>query len=87
MEGLPGFVKPMVLHGMKRSLPEPEHARFAPIFTDEKVLKALVAFDQPEFAYLVVATSEGKVVWTSHHPATKAEFKNLQKAVSPLLSK
>jgi len=55
----------MVLHGMRRVIPKPEQSRFAPVYEGETALKNIVGFKDPEAAYVVVATSGGKVVWTS----------------------
>ena len=85
LQGVPGFVKPMILHGMRRTIPKPEQSRFAPVYEGEAVLKNLVGFQEPEAAYLVVATSDGKVAWTSHAAASDAGFAELRKAVSDLL--
>jgi hypothetical protein len=85
MEGLPGLVKPMVLHGMRKVIPRPEQARFAPIYSDEMALKGIVGFSKPEAAYVVVATPEGKVVWNSHTSASDAELQELERAVAALL--
>jgi len=87
LEGVPGMVKPFILHGMKRAVPKKEHSRFAPLYHNESALKKVVGFEeaQPAAAYVVVATSRGKVVWASHAPVSDAEFETLQKAVAGLL--
>ena len=85
LQGVPGFVKPMILHGMRRALPAPEHARFMPIYQEEAALKQIVGYQQPEAAYVVVATGAGRVTWTSHALPSETEFAALKSAVSELL--
>ncbi len=85
LQGVPGFVKPLILHGMRRTISKPEQSRFAPVYEGETAMKNIVGFKEPEAAYLVVATSDGRVVWTSHAPASDTDFAELRKAVSALL--
>lgn len=85
LQGVPGFVKPMILHGMRRALPAPEHARFLPVYQEEAALKQITGYDQPAAAYVVVATGAGQVTWTSHAPASSAEFTSLKDAVAELM--
>jgi hypothetical protein len=85
LEGLPGFVKPMVLHGMRRVIPKAEQSRFAPVYEGEAALKSITSFQEADAAYVVVATSAGKVVWTSHAPASDAAFAELRRSVAEIL--
>ena len=85
LEGLPGLIRPLVLHGMRRVIPKADQTRFAPVFEGETALKNIVGFQDPDAAYVVVATGSGKVVWTSHAPASEAAFAELRKSVSEIL--
>ena len=78
LQGVPGFVKGFILHGMRRQIPKPEQSRFAPVYKDEAALKSIVGYREPEAAYLVVANSDGKVVWSSHGQPSDADFAALR---------
>ena len=46
LEGVPGFVKGMILHGMRKTIPKPEQSRFAPTYQGEAPLKIDAGFIQ-----------------------------------------
>ena len=85
IQGLLGFVKPLVYYRMRRAVPKPEQSRFAPLYEGEEELKRIVGFSAPNVAYLVVATGSGRVVWTTYEAASDSAFAELRKAVSEAL--
>jgi hypothetical protein len=84
LEGLPFFVKPMVLHGMRRVIKPSEQSRFAPLFMGEKQIRGIVKVDDANAAYIVVTTTDGTVTWQTHAAASEGEFMKLQAAVREL---
>ncbi len=87
LQGVPGMVKPMILHGMRREVPADEKAHFMPIYEHETDLKKLISYGQPESAYVVVATSDGRVMWQTAGPATDDRYAVMKQALNSILSK
>ena len=85
IQGAPGFVRPMILRGMRKSKPAPEHSRYAPLTEKEKELRKIVAYKGDDAAYLVVANASGKIVWQAADPPSPASFAELRKSVEALL--
>lgn len=86
IEAAPGFVRGMIVKGMRKDIPESGHSRFAPLVKEEKRLKQLANFREENATYLIVAAKDGRVVWTSSGAAAStAALAELQKAVAGLL--
>lgn len=81
-QGVPSFIMKMILHGMRRSIQEPERSHFAPFYVHEQEWKTLVGFDDPKITYLVLADKTGHVVWQIHGPATAAKAVELEAAIA-----
>ncbi|MGH9679162.1 MAG: hypothetical protein ACRD4Y_04360 [Candidatus Acidiferrales bacterium] len=87
LQGVPGFVKPMILKGMRKDTPPEEQSRFVPIYDDKDAWKKLVHFSMPDDPYLIVATPDGHPVWQAHGAFSDATYEELKKSVSTLLEK
>jgi hypothetical protein len=85
LEGVPGFVKPMILKGMHKDVPSAEQPHFVPIYDHKSEWKALVHFTAPDDAYLIVATADGHPTWQAHGYYSEAIYLELKKAVSTRL--
>ncbi len=85
LQGAPGFVKPMILSGMRKDTPEAEQPHFVPIYDHKVEWQKLVHYSAPDDAYLIVATPDGHPVWQTHGPYSVAAYAELKKAVSSLL--
>jgi len=85
LEGVPGFVKPMILKGMHKDVPPAEQSHFVPIYDHKSEWKTLVHFSAPDDAYLIVASANGHPIWQSHGPYSESTYNELKKAVSGLL--
>ncbi len=86
-QGVPSFVMRMILHGMRRATPKEERSRVAPFYTGEKEWKQLTAYAAPEDAYLVLASSDGYVVWQTHGTASDGKFEELQTQILMLIAR
>ena len=86
LEGVPGMVKPMILHGMRREVPAEEKAHFMPIYEHEAELKKIINYGQLN-AYVVVATSDGLVAWQAAGAVTDCSYSAMKQAVTSILSK
>ena len=80
-QGVPSLIMKMILHGMRRSVKEPERSHFAPFYANEDHWKQLAHFDDPNIAYVLLANAKGEVVWQNHGPASDAGVSALQAAM------
>jgi hypothetical protein len=87
LQNAPSLVRPMILHGMRKSVPAQELPHFAPLYSNESEWKKLVDFSVPDDAYLIVATPDGHPVWQAHGPYSEAIYADLKKSVATLLDK
>lgn len=83
-QGVPGFIMKMILHGMRRSLQEPERSHFAPFYEQEKEWEKLVGYKDSAVTYVVLADGSGHVVWETHGPATDAKAAELESNIAKL---
>jgi hypothetical protein len=81
-QGVPSFIMTMILHGMRRSVSEPEKAHLAPIFAHESEWKSLVGFNDPNITYLVLADSQGRVLWKTAGPASAGKVSELEAQIA-----
>lgn len=86
LQGVPSFILGMILHGMRRSVQEPEKSHLAPFFSQEDLWKKLVSFKDPKVAYVVLADASGRVVWQTTGPASDQKVAALETAIVDLLA-
>jgi hypothetical protein len=87
LQGVPAFVKPMILSGMRKDTAPTEQPHFVPIYDSKAEWQKLVHFSAPDDAYLIVATPDGRPVWQAHGPYSEATYTELKKSVLNLLEK
>lgn len=85
-EGVPSFIMTMILHGMRRSVHEPESSHLAPFFSQDDAWKKLVAFKDSSIAYVVLADPTGHVLWQTTGPPTDEKAAELETAVAAAAS-
>lgn len=69
-QGIPSFIMKMIMHGMRRSVHEPEKSHLAPFYTDEGKWEGLVGASNKNVAYVLLADPSGHVVFQTHGPAS-----------------
>lgn len=84
LEDVPGFVRGMVLSGMKKGIKENMRDHFVPILQSESELKKLVHYKEPDDAYLVVLDPSGKIARQLHGPFSDAAYEQLRKEIKNL---
>ena len=84
-QGVPPFVMKMILHGMRRSVKEPERSHSAPFYKQEENWKTLVGFGDPKLGYLLLADGGGHVILRIPGPATEEKAARLEAAILKLL--
>ncbi len=85
LQGAPSFVRPMILRGMRKDIPNDQQTHFVPILDHEDEWKKLVNFSAPDDPYIVLTDPQGRVVWQTHGALTDASYDALKSAVSKLL--
>lgn len=85
-QGVPPFVVKMILHGMRRSVHEPERSHLASFDTHEEDWKKLVNYGDAKVTYAALADGSGHVVWQTHGPATDEKAGELESAIVKLQS-
>jgi hypothetical protein len=86
LQGLPSFVKPMVLHGMRREIHGIERAHFVPFYAGEDEWKKAVSYSSSANTYLVLANSSGHIVWRTQGTADAEKISSLRAALAQLIS-
>ena len=72
-QGVPSFIMKMILHGMRRSVQEPEKSHLAPFYAAEGDWKTLVGANDKSIACVLVADPSGHIPFQTHGPATDAK--------------
>jgi hypothetical protein len=85
-EGVPSLIMGMILHGMRRSVQEPEKSHLAPFFSQEDAWKKVVSFKDPKVAYVLLADPSGRVVWQTTGPVSDQKIAALETAIVHLFS-
>ena len=85
-QGVPSFIMHLILHGMRRSVPQDEHGHFVPLYENEEAWKKAVSYSTADDAYVVVADTSGHVLWQTHGSPTDAKYTDLQAAMKKAMS-
>lgn len=84
LAGAPSFVRPVILHGMRKDVPASLHAHFVPVYDHEEDWKKLVNFSSVDDAYILLASPDGHALWQTHGPLSDSAYAELQSNVSKL---
>lgn len=87
LQDAPSFVRPMILHGMRKDIATTEHSHVLPVYNNESDWKKLVGFAGADEAYIVVADASGHVLWQTHGPMNDAAYGELKSALAKLKAK
>jgi hypothetical protein len=82
LQSAPSLVRPMILHGMRKDVPADELSHYLPLYAKEDEWKKLVSMSSPDDPYLIVATSDGHVVWQGHGAYSDDVYAELKKSIS-----
>ncbi|HEX3985608.1 MAG TPA: hypothetical protein VHX13_03270 [Acidobacteriaceae bacterium] len=83
-QGIPPFIMKMIMHGMRRSVQEPEKSHLAPFYAGEAKWETLVGASNKKIAYALLADPSGHVVYQTHGPATDAKAAEVLYALAKL---
>lgn len=84
LQGVPSFVKAMILHGMRREIHGEERSHFVPFYNSEKEWQTLVSYSKPEHAYLVLADNTGHVIWQAQGAPDAEKIATLKAKLSSM---
>jgi len=84
MQGIPGFIKSMVVGSIRRDTPEDYRSHFVPIFGDRTQWRQLAGYQKsaPDDAYLILLDPQGVIRWRAHGPYTPALYAQLQQQMA-----
>jgi hypothetical protein len=85
LQGVPSFVRAMILHGMRREVPKAEHSHFAPFTAGEDEWKKTVSYSASKDTYLILAEPSGHVVWQTSGVPDDEKVTALKQALAKLL--
>jgi hypothetical protein len=86
LEDVPRLVRGMVISSIRKGVHEETRDHFVPILNGEADLKKLVSYKEPDDAYLVVLSREGKIVGQMHGAVTDAAYAPLKTQLESLLN-
>lgn len=78
----PSFVRPMILHGMRKGLTDAQKAHFVPVYDHESEWKQVVNYSAPDDAYIVIAGPDGHVLWETHGTWNDSAYAELKAQVA-----
>lgn len=79
LEDAPRFLRPMILRGIKKSVPESHHERFLVVKKQSQEWKKLASYGEPDIAYLVLLNNSHQVIWRFQGPANDSSVQELKK--------
>lgn len=82
LQGVPGLVKPMILRGMRKDIPEAEYPHVAPIYDRKKEWQDVVYFSAPDDAYVLIATPDGLPMGRVHGPFSDEMYNELKMLIA-----
>ena len=86
LQDAPAFVRPLILRGIRKQVPDILKPHFLPITTNEAAWKQLANFSPaaPDAAYILLVDRSGNLRWHTHSPLTPALFQQLSAAARQL---
>jgi hypothetical protein len=85
LQGVPSFVRAMILHGMRKEVPGAQHSRFAPLTAGEDEWKKTVGYSASKDTYLILAEPSGHVVWQTSGAPDDEKVAALMQALARLM--
>jgi len=88
MQGIPGFIKGMVVGSIRRDTPESYRGHFVPLFDGRQQWQNVVGFQSNagDDAYLLLLDGTGVIRWRAHGRFNEALYTQLKQQVAKLES-
>ena len=84
LEDAPRFVRGMITHAMKGSIPAARQDHFLVVVKGEAELKKAAAFSAADEAYVLLLDSGGEIRWRTHGAVSEEALKELSEQVQRL---
>jgi hypothetical protein len=83
---VPSFLRSLVLHSIRRQVPDVLKPHFVPLITDEAAWKQIAHYTPtaPDAAYILLVDRAGNVHWQTYEPYSPALFAQLIRAARNL---
>jgi len=82
LQDAPSLLRPLILRGIRKQVPDVLKPRFVPLITGEAAWKQTAGFTAaaPDAAYVLLVDSTGNIRWQTHEPYSPALFEQLAQA-------
>ena len=86
LEDAPSFVRPLIVHSIRKQVPDIVRPYFVPLTSGEAAWKQLTNFTPaaPDAAYVLLVDRDGQVCWQTHDAYSPARFDELTTAARKL---
>lgn len=86
LQEVPSFVRSLVVHSIRKKVPDVLQPNFLPLFDHEEEWKHVAGYaaDQPDAAYVLLVDGRGTVRWSTHEAFSPAAFTRLRGATQQL---
>lgn len=81
---VPRFIRPIIVRGIKSSLPQRDYAHFVPIYQDEPQWRSAVNYEDKDDAYVLVLDRNAQIVEVLHGAVNDAKYNALESKVISL---
>ncbi len=86
LEDVPRLFRGMVISGIRKGVSENKRDHFVPILQGEAGLKILVAYKEPDDAYLVILDRKGNIAQQIHGSPNDSNYSQVRSAAESLLN-
>jgi hypothetical protein len=86
LEDAPSLIRPIILRGIRKQVPDILKPNFVPLTSGEAAWKQAATFtpSAPDAAYVLLVDKSGTIRWQTHAPYTPALFDQLTQAAKKL---
>jgi hypothetical protein len=86
LQDAPAFVRPLILRGIRKQVPDALKPRFLPLTSNEAAWKLFASFSPSaaDAAYILLVDRSGSLRWQTHAPLTPTLFNQLSTAARQL---
>jgi hypothetical protein len=84
LDSMPGFVKSMVVSGIRRGVPKAQHGTFLVVSTDDPQWKRHFGYRARDVAYVLLLDGGGAIRWRGHGEVDDGDLAALREAIAGL---
>lgn len=87
LQDAPPFIRGMIVRGIKKQTAPADLPHFVPLYDRGAEWKKAVNFSAPDDPYVIIADSEGRIVWQAHGAFSDSVYADLKKVMAGQLEK